>query len=471
MNQSVDDLPSSVGLTNSVEGMALTVPHNISIEKALLSALMNIEEAYDQVADIIVADDFYSERHRIIYRLIAHLSVANQPYDSLTVLDSLTQQELLDKVGGEAYLMEIEQSPGTLFNLISYAERVRELSTYRQLITAANDILQMAYHPKERNVSEILDIAEQKIFAINEQYGHRGGEEGVKDSKTILRNVVNTLNELKGREAGALSGLPTPFVELNEMTQGLQRSDLIILAARPSMGKTTLAMNLVENILYHENLPVLVFSVEMPAEGIGTRMIASYASINQMNLRSGRMSEDEWARFTQCISHMASTPLYVDDRSSISPTEIRSTARRVAKNHDGKIGAIVIDYLQLITVPGGQNRVNDVAEISRGLKALAREMKCPVIALSQLSRGPEGRPNKRPIMSDLRESGAIEQDADIIMFIYRDEVYNDKPDNKGLAELIIGKHRNGPTGKIPLRFIKEYSKFDNFTGDISSMEE
>ncbi|MDO5652390.1 MAG: replicative DNA helicase [Moraxella sp.] len=443
----------------------LAPPHNIDIEKALLNSMMNVEEAYDHVSDVVSADDFYLQQHKLIFRTIMHLANTNQPYDILTVLDSLAQQDFLATVGGEQYLMVIDRSPATLSNLIPYAKRVRELSTYRRLITASNDILSMAYHPKQQTIGEILDKAESQIFAINESHNQRSGRQGVKDSGAILSNVVATLNELKGREIGALIGLPTPFAELNNFTQGLQRGDLIILAARPSMGKTTLAMNLAQDILYRENLPVLVFSLEMPAESIVMRMISSYGKINQSNLRSARMNEDEWARFTQAVTHMSNTHLYVDDRNNLPPSEIRSVARRVAKDHDGKLGIIIIDYLQLMKVPGEDNRVNEISEISRSLKALAREMNCPVIALSQLNRSLEQRPSKRPIMSDLRESGAIEQDADLIMFIYRDEVYHkDKPDNKGLAELIIGKQRNGPIGTIPLQFIGEWTTFDNFTG-------
>lgn len=442
--------------------LALTPPHNLAIEQALLASLMNIEEAYDNVADVVSADDFYSDRHRHIFNCIAHLSNIHQPYDVLTVHDALAKQDLLKAVGGESYLMEIEQSPGTMFNMVFYAEKVRELATYRKLISAANNMLNMAYYPKKQSISEILDKAEADIFAINEAQNNRQGRQGVKAGSTVVQNVVDMLMELQGREAGALLGLDTSFEELNNKTQGLQKGDLIILAARPSMGKTTLAINLAQSVLLQQ-LPVVVFSMEMSAESIMMRLLSAWGGINQSSLRSGQMNPDEWARFNNGVTHLVNAKLYIDDRNNLPPSEVRSVCRKIAKNYETGLGLVVVDYLQLMKVPGMENnRVGEISEISRSLKALAREMNCPVIALSQLSRKVEERPNKRPIMSDLRESGAIEQDADIIMFIYRDEVYNkERSDNKGLAEVIIGKNRNGPIGAVPLAFEGQFTRFSN----------
>ena len=278
-----------------------------------------------------------------------------------------------------------------------------------------------------------------------------------------MTNVIDKIQELKSNPDGMI-GLQTPFVELNNKTQGLQAGDLIIVAARPSMGKTTFAMNLAEGILFNEDLPVVVFSMEMPAESIVMRLLSSWGAINQTHLRSGQMNEDEWAKMMNAIQHLQSKHLYIDDSTALPPSEMRSRCRRIAKNHDGKLGAVIVDYLQLMKVPGlDGNRVGEISEISRSLKALARELECPVIALSQLNRSLENRPNKRPIMSDLRESGAIEQDADLIMFIYRDEVYNENSDHKGVAEIIIGKQRNGPIGTIRLGFEGQFTRFINLT--------
>lgn len=311
-------------------------------------------------------------------------------------------------------------------------------------------------------MSEILDTVEADIFRINENYTSGASKQGIQNVTDILQNVTNQLAELKARD-GSIIGLATPFEELNNKTQGLQKGDMIVVAARPSMGKTTFAMNLAESVLM-QGLPVVVFSMEMPAESIVTRMLSSLGQINQTNLRSGNMSEQEWAQLSTAITMLQDTHLYVDARTNLPPTEIRSTCRRIAKNHENGLGMIIIDYLQLMKVPGMENnRVGEIGEISRSIKALAREMNCPVVALSQLNRSLENRPNKRPVMSDLRESGAIEQDADLIMFIYRDEVYNkDKADNKGFTEIIIGKQRNGPIGTVPLRFEGQFTRFSNF---------
>ena len=441
-----------------------TPPHNIDIEKALLASLMSIEEAYDKIADIVTKDDFYAGRHQYIFDAIAHLAAVNEPYDTVMVHDWLEAQKLLKSAGGDSYLADIlSQSPATLFNLTAYAQRVRELSTLRQLITTGNEMLTLAYNPKDQSVSDILDSVEGKIFSINEQHNKRAEQRGPVGITAVLTNVIDKIQELKSNPDGMI-GLQTPFAELNNKTQGLQAGDLIIVAARPSMGKTTFAMNLAEGILFNEDLPVVVFSMEMPAESIVMRLLSSWGAINQTHLRSGQMNEDEWAKMMNAIQHLQSKHLYIDDSTALPPSELRSRCRRIAKNHDGKLGAIIVDYLQLMKVPNlDGNRVGEISEISRSLKALARELECPVIALSQLNRSLENRPNKRPIMSDLRESGAIEQDADLIMFIYRDEVYNENSDHKGVAEIIIGKQRNGPIGTIRLGFEGQFTRFINLT--------
>lgn len=442
-------------------------PHNIDIEKALLASLMSVEEAFDKVSEIVTKDDFYAGRHQHIFSAIAHLASVGEPYDSVMVHDWLDAQKLLKSAGGDTYLSDIlTQSPATLFNLAAYAQRVRELSTLRQLITTGNEMLSLAYNPKDQSVSDILDSVEAKIFYINEQHNKRAEQRGPMDITAVLTNVMESLSELKSNPDGMI-GLQTPFIELNNRTQGLQAGDLIIVAARPSMGKTTFAMNLAEGVLFNENLPVVVFSMEMPAESIVMRLISSWGAINQTHLRSAQMTEDEWAKTMNAVQHLQQKHLYIDDSTALPPSEMRSRCRRIAKNHDGKLGAIVVDYLQLMKVPNLEgNRVGEISEISRSLKALARELGCPVIALSQLNRSLENRPNKRPIMSDLRESGAIEQDADLIMFIYRDEVYNENSDQKGIAEIIIGKQRNGPIGTVRLAFEGQFTRFSNLTPEF-----
>ena len=400
--RSVKSDNNDVGLTDLLSQQP---PHNVDIEKALLATLMSIDESFDKISDIVTKDDFYAGRHQHIFAAIAHLALVGEPYDTVMVHDWLNSQKLLKQAGGESYLADIvTQSPSTMFNIVSYAERVRELSTLRQLITTGNEMLALAYDPRERGVSDILDTVESKIFAINEQHNKRAQQRGPVDVGSVLVNVIEQMDELKNNPDGMI-GLRTPFDELNNKTQGLQPGDLIIVAARPSMGKTTFAMNLAEGVLFHENLPVIVFSMEMPAESIVMRLLSSWGQINQTSLRSAQMNEDEWARMMNAISHLQDKHLYIDDSTALPPSEVRSRCRRIAKNHDGKVGMVIVDYLQLMKVPSlSGNRVEEISEISRSLKALARELNCPVIALSQLNRSLENRPNKRPIMSDLRES-------------------------------------------------------------------
>jgi replicative DNA helicase len=441
-----------------------TPPHNLAIEQAVLAALMTVAESYEQVSDVLNENDFYAARHKYIFRAIEQLSKENSPYDAVLVHDWLIKQNFLDAAGGEEYLMQLmAESPSSFYNLETYASKIKEFSTLRNMIKVSNEILQNAYDSKGRSVSEILDIAETSIFSIAEQHNNNAKAQGPKAINTVVADVFDKLNELSQLE-GSITGLTTGFVELDNKTSGMQAGDLIIVAARPSMGKTTFAMNLVESVLFNNNLPALVYSMEMPADSIAMRLISSFGRVHQGHLRSGKMDADEWSKVTSTIVHLQEKSLYIDDSSALPPTELRARARRIAKMHGGKLGCIMVDYLQLMKVPGmGDNRVGEISEISRSLKALAKEMSCPVIALSQLNRALENRPNKRPVMSDLRESGAIEQDADLIMFIYRDEVYNKESKEAGTAEIIIGKQRNGPIGTVRLAFEGQYTKFSNLS--------
>ncbi len=447
-------------------------PHSLQMEQAVLAALMTISESWEQVSETLTENSFYAIRHRLIFKAISHLSTANMPYDAVLVSDWLNGQHLLEDIGGEAYLMQLlAESPASLFNLPAYAEKVRENAVLRDLIAVGHDVLHIAFDPKGQPVSDILDAVESKVFTISEQHSNRSAESGPKAINNVLKSVLNTVEELQGSDS-PITGLTTGFLELDNKTLGMQKGDLIIVAARPSMGKTTFAMNLVENVLFGSKLPAIVFSMEMPADSIAVRLLSSFGSIDQSRLRSGRLEEGDWVRLTSTMSQLQDKHLYIDDSSALSPNEVRSRARRIAKMHNGKIGAIMIDYLQLMKVPGqGDNRVNEISEISRSLKALAKEMNCPVIALSQLNRSLENRPNKRPIMSDLRESGAIEQDADLIMFIYRDEVYNKESKEQGTAEIIIGKQRNGPIGTIRLAFQGQFTRFTNLSPEYYRPED
>lgn len=441
-----------------------TPPHNLTMEQAVLAALMTIAESWESIGDILIEQDFYAARHRIIFQAIEKLARSELPYDVVMVHDWLLKEQKLESVGGEAYLMQLmNESPTSLFNLPNYAEKVKELSTLRHMITVSNGILQTAYEPKGQSVSDILDQAEMQVFALAEQHHNRQNKTGPQAISDVVTQVIDKLETLSQMDSD-ITGLSTGFTELDNKTYGMQAGDLIIVAARPSMGKTTFAMNLVESVLFNCRLPALVFSMEMPADSIVMRLISSFGRVHQGHLRSGKLNGDEWTKVNSTIVHLENTNLYIDDSSALPPNELRSRARRIAKQHNGKLGCIMVDYLQLMKVPGmGDNRVGEISEISRSLKALAKEMNCPVIALSQLNRSLENRPNKRPVMSDLRESGAIEQDADLIMFIYRDEVYNKESKEPGVAEIIIGKQRNGPIGTVRLAFEGVYTRFSDLS--------
>lgn len=459
-------LPQQENLTDNPKNNYRTPPHNLAIEQVVLAALMTVADSFEQVSDVLSEEDFYAARHKYIFRAIQNLVQSNSPYDVVLVNDWLISQNLLEAAGGEEYLMQLmADSPASFYNLETYATKIKEFSTLRNMIKVGTEILQNAYDTKGRTVSDILDLAETNIFSIAEQHNNNKTKSGPQPISSVVTNVFDRLNELTQME-GNITGLSTGFIELDNKTSGLQRGDLVIVAARPSMGKTTFAMNLVQTVIQDKGLPALVFSMEMPADSIAMRMISAMGKVHQGHLRSGNLDDDEWSKITSTMLQLQQSHLYIDDSSALPPTELRARARRIAKQHDGQLGCIMVDYLQLMKVPGmGDNRVGEISEISRSLKALAKEMNCPVIALSQLNRSLENRPNKRPVMSDLRESGAIEQDADLIMFIYRDEVYNKESKEAGVAEIIIGKQRNGPIGTVRLAFEGQYTRFTNLSPD------
>ena len=438
-----------------------TPPHSVEAEQSVLGALMLNDEAWFNVAEIVTARDFYRPQHQIIFEAMAELSADTQPLDAVTVSERLQSKGLLDKAGGNAYLGELAESiPGTS-NVVAYAQIVREHSTLRQLISAANRIAETAFAPDGRPSGELLNMAEQEVFRIAEGRLRDSGPEKV---VPLLHRAVDRIEKLY-ETRNPITGVATGFDDLDKKTAGLQPSDLVIIAARPSMGKTALAVNIVEHAVMEGSGAVLMFSLEMPSEQIVMRMLSSLGRIDQTRMRTGDMHEDDWPRFTSAVSQLKDKPLYLDDTPALTPNDIRTRARRVARESGG-LGLVVVDYLQLMRGSGPvENRTNEISEISRSLKAIAKELRCPVVALSQLNRGLESRTDKRPVMADLRESGAIEQDADVILFIYRDEVYNPESEQKGTAEIIIGKQRNGPIGMCRLSYIGNLTKFENLAPD------
>ncbi|MCH8536253.1 MAG: replicative DNA helicase [Alkalimonas sp.] len=438
-------------------------PHSIEAEQSVLGGLMLDNEAWDRVSEKVVEQDFYLRAHRLIFTTLSRLAERNQPMDLITVSQALEQNQQLDDVGGFAYLGEIAKNTPSAANILAYAEIVRERAVIRDMIGVAHDIADAGYDPQGRNSAELLDFAETRVFKIAEQRAN--ANEGPEPIHDILGKTIEKIDELFSNPSDGVTGVSTGYVDLDKMTSGLQPSDLIIVAARPSMGKTTFAMNLCEHAAITSDKPVLIFSLEMPSEQIMMRMLASVGRIDQTRIRTGQLQDEDWARLSSAIELLNSKgKMYIDDASGLTPTEVRSRARRVAREHGG-LSMIMVDYLQLMTVPGmTENRTLEIAEISRSLKALAKELKVPVVALSQLNRSLEQRADKRPVNSDLRESGSIEQDADLIMFIYRDEVYNEDTADKGSAEIIIGKQRNGPIGRVRLTFHGQYSRFDNYAG-------
>lgn len=443
-------------------------PHSVEAEQAVIGGLMLDNKAWDQVADRVTHKDFYRLDHQLIFESIATLAEKGQPFDVVTLAENLEPRGKLEDAGGLAYLGVLARDTPSASNIKAYADIVRERSVLRNLIGVAGKIADDAFNPDGRESKEILDEAERAVFQIAEQ-GMRG-EQGFRSLKTLVKGAVEYIDEMHERKDGMV-GVSTGYDDLDKMTSGLAPGDLVIVAGRPSMGKTTFAMNICEYAAVTSGKPVAIFSLEMPGEALALRMLSSMGRINQQRIRSGKLLDDDWPRLTSAVELLANVPLFIDDTAGLNPTELRARARRLVREH-GNPGLIMIDYLQLMQVPGNtENRATEISEISRSLKAIAKELKTPVIALSQLNRSLEQRPNKRPVMSDLRESGAIEQDADIIMFIYRDEVYNEDTADKGMAEIIIGKQRNGPTGTVRLTFVGEFTRFENFTPDIYSSPE
>ncbi len=443
---------------HDLETAALKIPpHSVEAEQSVLGGLVLDNSAWERISDQLIDRDFYRHDHRLIYRAIYTLAERNEPFDVVTLAEFLEKDGSLAQAGGLAYLGELAANTPSVANISAYAKIVRERATLRQLISVSNEIADSAYYPKGREGDQILDEAERKIFQIAEARPKSGGPIALNQ---LLASTVDTIDMLYNSDS-QITGLSTGFTDLDEKTSGLQPSDLVIVAGRPSMGKTTFAMNLVENALMKSDKTILVFSLEMPAESLVMRMISSLGRIEQGRVRTGKLDDEDWSRLTSTVALLQSRKLYIDDTAGISPTEMRARARRVAREQ-GEIGLIMVDYLQLMQLGGSsENRVNEISEISRSLKALAKEFNCPVVALSQLNRSLEQRPNKRPVNSDLRESGAIEQDADVIMFVYRDEVYHPETEHKGIAEIIIGKQRNGPIGTTRLMFHGRYTRFDN----------
>jgi replicative DNA helicase len=434
-------------------------PHSLEAEQAVLGGLMLDNRRFDDVSEIITAKDFYRQDHQLIFGAVERLAGDGEPLDVVTLAEFLERAGDLEDSGGLSYLAELaEKTPGAA-NIRAYAQIVQERSVLRQLVDASGQIADSAFNPQGRTSSEILDEAERNVFRIAEGRAKEGS--GPKTINPLLADTLGRIEELF-ENGEPTTGLTTGFTDLDEWTSGMQPADLLIVAGRPSMGKTTFAMNVVENALLKSGEPILVFSMEMPAEALVMRMLSSLGRIDQTRIRSGRLEEDDWPRLTSAVSLLKDKPLYIDDTPALSPTEMRSRARRIARENGGKIGMIMVDYLQLMRVPGNtEGRTAEISEISRSLKGLAKELSCPVMALSQLNRSLEQRPNKRPVNSDLRESGAIEQDADVIMFVYRDEVYNEDTPDKGIAEIIIGKQRNGPIGTIRLAFLGHLTKFED----------
>ncbi|KPU88903.1 replicative DNA helicase [Variovorax paradoxus] len=434
-------------------------PHSIEAESSVLGGLLLDNTAWDRMGDLLVDGDFYRHEHKLIFAAIGGLINGSKPADVITVYEQLQTLGKADESGGLVYLNSLAQYVPSASNIRRYAEIVRERSILRKLVSASDEIATNAFNPQGKTVDKILDEAEQKIFNIGEE-GTRM-KQGFQSMDSLVVELLDRVTEMADNP-NDITGVRTGFYEFDKMTSGLQPGDMIVLAARPSMGKTSLAINIAEHVALNEGLPVAVFSMEMGASQLAVRIVGSIGRIDQGHLRTGKLTDEEWPRLTEAIEKLRTVSLHIDETPGLSTSELRANARRLARQY-GRLGLIVVDYLQLMStsMSGDENRATAVGEISRGLKMLAKELKCPVIALSQLSRGVESRTDKRPMMSDLRESGAIEQDADIIMFIYRDDYYNKESKEPGVAEVIISKHRNGPTGTVKLAFLKPLTKFEN----------
>jgi len=458
-SRSVTLNPGMMGSGDAVVQALKVPPHSVEAEQSLLGGLLIDNTAWDRLGGVLTDKDFYRPEHALIYKVIQRLVGDNQPADVITVHEAVKSEQGGDLVGID-YLNSLAQSTPSAANIKGYADIVRDRSILRRLIEVSDSIVSSAFIPEGRSVRTLLDEAESRILQIGEE-GSRKAD--YLEIEPLLRSVVARIDELYNRQGGSdITGIATGFIDLDKQTSGLQKGDLVIVAGRPSMGKTAFALNIAENVALAEGLPVVVFSMEMSGEQLAARLLGSVGRVDQGRMRTGKLQDDEWPRVTDAIARLSNTQILIDETGSLSSLELRARARRIARNFGGTLGLVVIDYLQLMSGSGSENRATEISEISRSLKSLAKELQCPVVALSQLNRGLEQRPNKRPIMSDLRESGAIEQDADLIMFIYRDEVYHpDTTTDKGMAEIIIGKQRNGPIGTVRLSWQGPYTKFDN----------
>ena len=433
------------------------MPHSIEAEQSVLGGLMLENNKLDAVLEVVSEQDFYRQDHRVIFRMMVNLQEAAQPLDVITLSEELHKHDQLERVGGLGYLVEMANNTPSAANIVAYAKIVRERSTLRQLIDAAQEISKSSMNPAGLDSDDLLQLAEKRVAEIAEDRPKEGGLVGVND---LLKATVQKIDELF-RSGSDVTGVPSGLTDLDQRTSGWQQGELIILAARPSMGKTALALNFVESALFSQPKPVLVFSMEMPSNAMIMRMMSSVGRIDQTKMRNGKLTEEDWPKLSSAVAKLKDKLLFIDDTPGLNPQELRARIRRIAREH-GNPGLIMVDYLQLMTVAGAsEGRTQEISEISRSLKGIAKEFECPMIALSQLNRGVEQCPNKRPMNSDLRESGAIEQDADVILFIYRDEYYNEDSPDKGIAELIIGKQRNGEIGTCRAAFIGKYTRFDN----------
>ena len=458
-SRSVTLNPGMMGSGDAVVQALKVPPHSVEAEQSLLGGLLIDNSSWDHPGGVLNDKDFYRPEHALIYKVIARLVSDNHPADVITVHDAIKSEQGGDLVSID-YLNSLAQNTPSAANIKGYADIVRDRSILRRLIEVSDSIVNSAFVTEGRPVRTLLDEAEARILQIGEE-GSRKAD--YLEIEPLLRSVVARIDELYNRQGGSdITGIATGFIDLDKQTSGLQKGDLVIVAGRPSMGKTAFALNIAENVALAEGLPVVVFSMEMSGEQLASRLLGSVGRVDQGRMRTGKLQDDEWPRVTDAIARLSNTQILIDETGSLSSLELRTRARRIARNFGGTLGLVVIDYLQLMSGSGSENRATEISEISRSLKSLAKELQCPVVALSQLNRGLEQRPNKRPIMSDLRESGAIEQDADLIMFIYRDEVYHpDTTTDKGMAEIIIGKQRNGPIGTVRLSWQGPYTKFDN----------
>jgi replicative DNA helicase len=436
-------------------------PNSIQAEQSVLGGLLIDEEAWEKISDKITDKDFYDRKHRLIFQSIEDLFRKDSPCDLITLKENLEQRSELENIGGFNYIATIANDTPTASNIQAYADIVRDRSILRQLMQAGIDITDSIFQVKGFDSKALLEQAEQKVFRISQQQSK--GQKGFQTAKSALPGIVEKINDMYNSD-NSITGISTGFNDIDRKTAGLQASDLVIIAGRPSMGKTTLAMNIAENIAIDDKKAVVIFSMEMSAESLYMRMLSSLGRINQHSIRTGKLSDDDWPRLTSAITMLQDAPIFIDDAPSLTPVDLKSRVKRVVREHKIDLGLIVVDYIQLMeSGVKADNRTGQVTAISRGLKALAKEMDVPVIALSQLNRNLENRPNKRPVMADLRESGSIEQDADMVIFIYRDEVYNEHSNDKGKAEIIFAKHRNGETGTVNLTFIGQYTQFKGYS--------